>query len=245
MTHIAKAASKQRKLVFVVVAIVVLVLAAFSIYTTKRSSRIAAGKDALFKARQLLETELAAVSSAMKPPAPVAVKADPKKPAAPETPFSIDAVRFDVTAKLPKSIPAFEAVAKEYDGTPPGYDAKIEVAHLYYDHGMKSEDFAISAKWFESASANAPETSATVAALHGLGYAEEAAGNCDGAVKTFDRALNYGNTLQQLDLLKAQARCYETLKNTASAKTAYGKIASMFPNTDSARYAQNKLTALK
>lgn len=247
VTQLAKNASKQKKLVGIGAVILAAVLVAATIYLTKRAERISAGKDALFKARLTLENELVAVATALKPPAPKPAKVDPKAPPAPEAPVSataVEGVPFDVSAKLAQSIPALEAVARDYDGISPGFDAKMVLGSLYFQHGSKTEDFANAGKWFESAAANAPQTENTVAALYGLGYAQEAQGKCDEAVKTFDKALNYGNTLQQQDLMKSQARCYETLKDTAKAKSIYEKIVATFPTSEAARNAQNKLSAL-
>jgi len=245
VTQLAKTASKQRKLIFVGVAILVALLAAYSVYATKRSSRIGAGKDALFKARNTLETEMSALSAAMKPPSAKPAKpADPKNPTPPEPPFSLQGVKFDVGAKLPQSLSQLEAVAKDFEGVTPGFDAKMILGGLYLEHGSKAEDWAAATRWFESAASTAP-TEMTVSALLGLGYAQEASGGCAEAVKTFEKALNYGNTIEQEDLLRSQARCYETLNDPAKAKSVYERIVSLFPASESARYAQNKITSLK
>jgi len=241
VTQLAMAASKQRKLIFVGVGLVLAFLAAYSIYSGKKSSRDHAAKQAFYSARLTLDSELETVAREHQPKA-VKSKAQAKpEMEAPVDITTIEFTPFDVKEKLPNSIPALESVVKNFDGTLAGFNAKMTLGNLYFKNGNKPEDTAMAAQWFDRASSNAPKTEFTIAALSSLGYSQEAMGKCDAAIKSFDKALNYGDSVHQIDLLKSKARCFETLGDAAQAKATYEKLISIAPQSEAARYAQNKI----
>lgn len=248
MTRLATTASKQRKLIIAVAVILIAAALAASLYLTKRNAFRSQASEALFKARTTLGGEMKAVADAVKPPA--VVKADLKKDAKKDAPTpvsppaNVDFAVFDVNAKLPAGIAALEKVASEYPGTVPGFDAKMDLGGLYFDHSTGVASFEKSAHWFETAASSATSSNQTIAALYNLGYAQEALGRCADAVKTFDRALNSGSGPTLGEIYRSKARCQETLGDKTGAKETYEKIVKTLPNTEFARFAETKKASL-
>jgi TolA-binding protein len=240
MTRIATAASKQRKLVAVTGVIILAAALAVSLYLSKKSNYQGQAADALFRARSKLETEMKAVATSMNPPT-ASAKKDAKKEA--PTP-SIDYVKFSVDAKLPEGIAALKKVAESFPGTPAGFDAKMELGGLYFDHAENSTAYEQAGKWFESAAASAPSSDQTIAALYSLGFTQESLGKCADAVKTFDRAMNSGSGPLQSDILRAKARCQETVGDKVGAKATYESIIKLSPGSENARFAESKKASL-
>ncbi len=241
MTQIAMSATKQKRLLFVGVVILLAATLAASLYLTKRNAFRAQASEALFKARSTLETEMKAFATSIAPPAK---KADPKKPAAPVPPPSTDFVKFDVDTKLAGSIAALEGVAKTYPNTLAGFDAKMELGSIYFEHGEGTAAYEKALRWFESAASSAPGDEYSSTALYSQGYAQEALGQCAEAVKTFDRAVNAGAGPLLGELLRAKARCQEISGDKAGAKTTYESITKQLPNTEHARFAETKKATL-
>lgn len=245
MTQIAMSATKQKRLLFVGVVILLAATLAASLYLTKRNAFRAQASEALFKARSTLETEMKAFATSLAPPAKKAdPKADPKKAAAPVAPPSTDFVKFDVDTKLGGAIAALEGVAKTYPNTLAGFDAKMELGSIYFEHGEGAGAYEKALRWFESAASSAPGDEYSSTALYSQGYAQEALGQCAEAVKTFDRAVNAGAGPLLGELLRAKARCQETAGDKAGAKTTYETITKKLPNTEHARFAETKKASL-
>lgn len=240
MTRIATAASKQRKLVIVTGVILIAAALAASLYLSKRSTFRGQASEALFRARTKLDTEMKALATAMNPPA--AVKKDAKAPPAP--PVSIDFTKFDVDAKLPEGVSALKKVAEEYPGTLSGFDAKMELGSLYFDHAENATAYERAMSWFDAAASSAPSNEQSIAALYNLGYAQEALGRCADSVKTFDRALNSGAGAFLGEILRGKARCQEALGDKAGAKATYESLIKQAPGTEHAKFAEAKKASL-
>jgi tetratricopeptide (TPR) repeat protein len=250
MTRLATTASKQRKLVLVAAVIFVAAALAASLYLTKRNAFRAQGSEALFKARQTLNDEMKAVAQAMKPAAPAA-KVDPKKAKDAKAPAEaaasaadIQYSKFEVDEKLKGGVAALERVADEFGSTMAGFDARMQLGSLYYDHATSPAAYEKAAQWFEKASASAPSREQGASALYSLGYAQESLGRCGDAVKTFDRALASGASYVLGDLLRAQGRCYVTLGDKENAKRSYDRLIKEMPNSDDSRFAESRKAAL-
>lgn len=240
MTRIATTASKQRKLVIAVAVIALAAVLAASLYLTKRHAFRAEASEALFKARNTLGGEMKILADAVKPVVPA--KKDSKAPVVP--PATVDFAVFDVNAKLPNGVAALEKVASDFPGTVSGFDAKMDLGGLYFDHSTGVASFEKAAQWFENAASSAPSSTQTIAALYNLGYAQEALGRCGDSVKTFDRALNSGSGPLLGEIYRSKARCQETLGDKTGAKETYEKIVKTLPNTEAARFAETKKAAL-
>lgn len=247
MTRIATVASKQRKLVIVTGVILLAAALAASLYLAKRNTFRSQGAEALFKARTKVSAELTAIADAMKPAAAPA-KIDPKtkKPIAAPAPAApaIDFVKFDVDAKLKEGVPALTKVAEDFAGTLAGFDAKMQLGSLYYDHAENPAAYEKALHWFESAASAAPGADQSAAALYNVGYAQEALGRCADAVKTFDRAVNAGSGPFLGEILTGKARCQEATGDKAGAKATYESIVKQLPGSEAAKLAETKKAAL-
>jgi TolA-binding protein len=246
MTRIATTASKQRKLVVLGGVIFIAAALAASLYLTKRNAFRAHGSEALFKARATLAAEMKVIANSLKPPAKPEVKGAKKdaKAEKPEAAPNVDFVKFEVDEKLKGGVAALERVSEEYASTLAGFDARMQLGSLYYDHATGPAAYEKAATWFAKAADGAPSSEQAASALYSLGYAQESLGKCGDAVKTFDRALNSGATYVLADLLRAQARCYETLGDKENAKKSYERLAKSLPNTEDAKFAEMKKAAL-
>jgi len=240
MTRIATTASKQKKAVVVAMVILLAATLAASLYLNKRNTFRTQASEALFKARQSLETEMKAYADSVKPAEKKTDKKTEKPTAAPDLTFA----KFDVDTVLKTGVSGLEKVADEFSGTQAGFDAKMELGGLYFDHSANAAGFGKSSEWFDRAAGSAPTNEQSITALYNLGYAQEALGRCVDSVKTFDRALNSGSGPFQAELLRAKARCQETLGDKAAAKTTYENMIKTFPNTESARFAEMKKASL-
>lgn len=240
MTRIATSASKQKKAVIVAMVILLAATLAASLYLNKRNTFRAQAAEALFKARQSLATEMKAYSDSIKPAEKKTDKKTDKAPAAPDMTFA----KFDVDTVLKSGISGLEKVAEEFSGTQAGFDAKMELGGIYFDHSTGSAAFGKASEWFDRAASSAPTNEQSITALYNLGYAQEALGRCADSVKTFDRALNSGSGPFQAELFRAKARCQETLGDKAAAKTTYENMIKTFPNSESARFAEMKKASL-
>jgi TolA-binding protein len=247
MTRIATTASKQRKLVALGGVIFIAAALAASLYLTKRNAFRAQGSEALFKARATLAAEMKVIADSLKPPAkPEAkgAKKDAKAADKPEAGPNVDFAKFEVDEKLKGGVAALERVSEEYSSTLAGFDARMQLGSLYYDHATSPAAYEKAATWFAKAADGAPSSEQAASALYSLGYAQESLGKCGEAVKTFDRALNSGATYILGDLLRAQGRCYETLGDKENAKKAYERLAKSLPNTEDAKFAEMKKASL-
>jgi tetratricopeptide (TPR) repeat protein len=244
MTRIATTASKQRKLVAVGGVIFIAAALAASLYLTKRNAYRAQASEALFKARTTLTAEMKSVADSLKPPAKPEAKGAKKEAAKPDVGANIEFAKFEVDEKLKGGVTALERVAEEFSSTLAGFDARMQLGSLYFDHATGPAAYEKAATWFEKAANGAPSSEQAASALYSLGYAQESLGRCGDAVKTFDRALNSGATYVLGDLLRAQARCYETLGDKENAKKSYDRLAKSLPNTEDAKFAEMKKASL-
>jgi tetratricopeptide (TPR) repeat protein len=245
MTRIATIASKQRKLVIVAGVILVAAALAASLYLTKRNSFRRQASEALFRARTTLEGELKIIADATKPPEAAAKDAKGKaKPKAPPAEPDIEFTKFDVDTKLKNGIAALTKVSEDFTGTLAGFDAKMQLGSLYYDHAENAAGYEHALQWFNSAATAAPANDQSVAALYNLGFAQEALNRCADAIKTFDRALTAGAGPFQGELLRGKARCQEALGDKVGAKTTYDTILLQLPNTEDAKFAEAKKASL-
>lgn len=252
MTQVANLANKQKKTILMLLTAIVAVAAAYGIYVGRKVEYHAAGSEALFHAREVFGKEMSAVLDSLKPKSVLeaekaAEKADKKKTAkvTPTEEWNPAEAKFDVSSQLKAGLAAMDLVASKYDGTLAAFEARLLVGNAYYDHGGDAASLKKAYEYYKMAADKAPGTEQSIAGLYAAGYAQEAMGNCADAVKTFDQALNYGKSIHQADLLKAQARCYTTLGNKADAARVYDKLALLFPGSETSRYAQAKKADLK
>ena len=240
MTHIATTANKQRKLLIVGGVVVLAATLAASLYLSKRNTFRAAAADALFHARSKLADEMKALA-----PAPAPIEKDAKGKAKPAAPVpSMEFAKFDVDSKLKEGVAALQKVAEDFPATLAGYDSKMELGALYFDHAENPAAYERALRWFEAAGSSASTTDQTIASLYSLGYTQEALDRCADAVKTFDRALNSGSGPFLGELLRAKGRCQEKLADKAGAKATYDSLIKQLPGTEHAKFAEMKKASL-
>lgn len=243
MTRMATTAAKQKKLVAVTIVILLAATLAASLYLNKRNAFRVQASEALFKARQALSVEMKSYAESLKPVVKPAAKKGEKEKAIAALP-NIEFVKFDVDAQLKTGIAALEKVAAEFPGTQPGFDAKMQLGSLYFDHATSPAAYGVASQWFEKAAATAPSNEQSITALYNLAYAQEALGRCADSVKTFDRALNSGSGPLLAELLRGKARCQETLGDKVAAKATYENMIKLLPNTEAAKFAEMKKASL-
>lgn len=242
MTQVANVANKQKRMILMILTGIFAVAAAYGIHMTRKSEHQAAGAEALYKARTIFGKEVESALETLRPK----TKAPAKKGApTPLDDWNPAEAKFDVATLVKSGIGAMEQVASNFDGTLAAFEARLLVGNLFYDHDSSPENFKKAYAYYKAAADRAPGNDQAIAGLYAAGFAQEALGNCADAVKTFDQALNYGKSMHQADLLKAQARCYETLGKKEDAIRSYEKLISVFPNSEHSRFAQTKKADLK
>ncbi len=199
----------------------------------------------LFLARKTLSEELKAVAQA-KASNPLAgakkdAKPDAKKDAKDVAPVSEESVRFDrfdVDAKLPKSVKELQALASgPYANTRAAYEAKLVLGNLYFEHG----DSVRAAQTFGSAVASAPTSQEKAMAYSAQGHSFENAGKFAEALDAYGKALAIVKDSQAIqgELMLAQARSHELLKDIAKARAVYDQILSQMPTSEYAKTAES------
>lgn len=222
--------SHSRGLMIVLGGILAVMLVAVMIMSQKeRVSSEARGQ--LFLAQKQYDTELKALMPpAPKPPDTKDPKAKPPAPPVDDTEFK----PFDVAAKMPGSVKAYQAVITQFPGTRAAYDAQMALGHLYLQHGQA----APAEELFGKATQASPRGVERALSFLALGYAQEATGKLKESIDAFTTALNTGEDVAKGDSLMGIARAYEGLHDLANARTTYDKVIAQLPNTEYARNAE-------
>jgi tetratricopeptide (TPR) repeat protein len=215
---------------------VIVVIAALGIATAVshlRSEKAKVAREAYYVATQAYEQELKALTPT---PAPTPVPSKDKKaapvPAAPKD--EVEYQQMDVAKSFPKTLAALDSVLTNHKGTLAAFQAEMLYGNLYMDHGSA----ASAVPHYAAAVTQAPEALEKMSALFSLAEAQESSNQCADAVKSIDQALATGVATLKGDLLVTQARCYETLKDSAQAKKVYDRIVMELPNTPFAKIAE-------
>jgi TolA-binding protein len=193
----------------------------------------------LFIAQKKYETELKALA----PPAPkpetkdAAKDAKEKKTPPPAPPVPLDDTEFknfDVSAKLPGTVKAYQHVIEAYPDTRAAYDARMALGHLYLEHGQA----AAAEGWFAQASTSSPRGLERALSFLALGYAREGQGKFKEAIESFTSSMSANEDATKGDALMGIARSYEGLHDSTNARATYEKIVSQLPNSEQARDAE-------
>lgn len=219
-------------------------------WSTHRDSMQEKGRDALYVAQKTIDTDLTAIAQAKKPAVAPKVVPAAKNPAeqraadqkaaeelaatAKTDLQSMSFEKLDVDAKLAKGVQELTQVANTYSGSRVGYEAKLSLGDLYFNHG----DAAKATPWYQGAVADAPALSDKAIALYALGYSLESAGKPADAVTQYQNALNLGDAGLKGDLLLATGRCYELLNDKAKARSQYDQVISQLSNTSYSKSAE-------
>ena len=235
--------SKNRGATIGLVVTVIAVGAAGTWLSSRNDAKSEDAYNQLFLARKTVSEELKALAQAKTPEAKTDAKtrkdtSKDVKTAAPATEESVRYDRFDVDAKLPKSVKELQALASgPYSNTRAAYEAKLVLGNLYFDHG----DSARAAQAFAGAVASAPTAQEKAMAYSAQGRALENATKYAEALDAYGKAIAIVKDSQAIqgELMLAQARCHELLKDTVKARAVYDQILSQMPASEYAKTAES------
>jgi len=127
-----------------------------------------------------------------------------------------------VQAKDYKSaISLLQDIPEKFPNSRAAYETNLHIADLYVE--MKDPAKAIA--HYAKAEQQAPDSFSKILATYSKAIAEEVAGQFDQAVKSLDFALQMkGSEFLKPEILMAQARSYEALKNFSKAAEIYKTI---------------------
>ena len=224
--------------VMVSIGVGVLVVAGAIGFSLSHSEKLSSeAKDALFQANKLEQADLKALDASLNPAPKEAPKAKQPAKAAETKKLSADFAKVDVDAKFGDAIKAYQGVIDKYGKTRAGYEARLAIGNLFYNHGDASKAI----NWFEQAAQNAPDGLERAISTGSLGYAQEASGKAADAVQSYEKALALaGNENPGLrgDLMMATARVHQSMGDAAKAKQDYELVTRELPNTEYAKTAE-------
>jgi len=214
----------------------VLVVGAVVLVQGKQEGRGEAAKSALFMAQRSLETELKAVAATLpQPEKPDAKKAKKPGEAPPASPTETAAtMKLDVDAKFPSTVQKLSQLDQQFNGTRAAQEARMLLGDLYYRHGHPAK----ATEWYQKAVQAASSGMDKALAYSAMGYALENSGKAAEAITAFEKAASTGEGSVKGDALLAIARCYETLKDSAKARSTYDQVLSQLPSTEYAKSAE-------
>lgn len=119
----------------------------------------------------------------------------------------------------------FEPVFEKFPGSRAAYEAALQLGDMWMDAGSYAE----AVKRYDQAVGLAKDSFSTLLARYNLGIARESAGQYQEAVNDYDQALKVkGADFLRPEILMAQARCYESLKQGDKAAQVYQEIQAKF-----------------
>ena len=220
--------------ILVILGVLIAVAVIGAIVSNQKAKTATEARDAFYSAKQALDLE----SKALTPPKAAEPEATgknaKKKTEAPPAQDTAAYKKVDVDQAFSKTIPALRKVIALYPGTLSAFEAQMTIGNLYADHGQTGNAI----QPYTTAADMAPRALEKMAALAALAQAQENVGKCPDALQSLERAINLGVGALKGDLLVAKARCYETLGNSAQAKTTYDQILKDLPGTPFARLAE-------
>jgi predicted negative regulator of RcsB-dependent stress response len=132
--------------------------------------------------------------------------------------------------KQNKPVEAEKALQPLFDQFPQSraaYEATLQLGDMW----MEQKSFAEAVKRYEKAVAMAHDPFSRLLANYNLGIAQEAAGQYQEAVASYGNAISVSDSdFLQPEIMLAQARCYEALKQVAKAVDLYKEIQAKFAN---------------
>ena len=141
-----------------------------------------------------------------------------------------------------EALPAFTAIISAEPGSGAASIARLYAADLSRRAG---DDAAAEKLYSDYLSAAAPDDAARFVALEGAGYAAEAQGNHDRAIKHFSALLELPGTFYHDRAHMHLGRLYEQKDDKAKALEAYKKIVEDFPESKVLADAKKRVEALE
>jgi tetratricopeptide (TPR) repeat protein len=145
--------------------------------------------------------------------------------------------KFDVQARYGAGVGALKAVAEKYVSLRPGFEARIALGGLYFDHG----DLGQALVHYESASKNAPSRLDQGVALNLLAAVYESQGKTAEALAIFEKGVATGEPAVQGEALLGVARTAQLQGNSDRARSALEQIKKQFKDSSIASRAENLL----
>ena len=128
--------------------------------------------------------------------------------------------------KITQAAEKYLAVAQKYVRTYAGFEALLAAADLLVEN--KSYPDAI--KNYDAAATRAPDNFSKLLALYSKGIAQENSGAQQDALKSYEVAIATSNSdYLKPELLMAEARCYESLKDFKKAGEIYKSVQDKYP----------------
>jgi len=205
---------------------------------SQRDAKIEKGRTALYSARKTYAEEMKGLEATLAPQS-ASQDSKAKKPATP--PEAIDFQAFDVDAKLAQAVTALETVAKDFEGTLPGFEAMMALGGIYFDHGNSEK----SRGWFEKAEKNAPGSRDRGFAALNVAYTFENTAQPELAIQWFQRSLQTNDEAYAADASFGIARNQIALGKGEKALEIYDSLISKHPNTEISKSAQTLKSLVK
>jgi len=134
---------------------------------------------------------------------------------------------FVAEKNLPEAEKSFQSLLEKFPKSRAAYEAHLQIGDLLMEAGNPVEAM----KRYEQAASIAGDSFSKLLARYNLGIAREQAGQFQEAVASYDDALKMeGSDFLKPEILMAQARCFEALKQVAKAIEIYQAIQKDFAN---------------
>jgi|GEM_PF-4515258 len=236
-----------------------------SLWSSHRDTRLKAGSDALFLAQKELNdtyiksarTALGLAAEAPKPAAPrndgkkltdeekaaEKAKREAEQAEATKVGAELEKVRtatVDVDAVYAAQVKKLREVIAQYSGTRPGFEARMTLGGIYFDHGAPAK----AVTEYEGAANSAPTGLDKGLAWNLVGVARESGGQHKEAMDAFEKAVSSGESVVQMDALFGVARTARKLDNTRRAREALEQVKKQFADSAEASRADGLLAEL-
>lgn len=129
--------------------------------------------------------------------------------------------------KVAEAASSLQPLFDQYPKSRSAFEASLQIGDMW----MEQQSFAEAVKSYERAVVLARDSFSRILAQYNLGVAQEAAGQFQAAVTSYDNALaTKGSDFLQPEIMLAQARCFEALSQVAKAVDLYKQIQAKFAN---------------
>jgi tetratricopeptide (TPR) repeat protein len=199
----------EKKLVWVLVAFLFLMLGAFGLYSNHREEQSRIAYDMLHRAGVLLEKKIQSSSTQEKK--------------------NLDTKEIDL--RFAEAITLFKDIYIQFKKTRPAFDACLKLGKLYLDEFQ----FVLATEWYEKALKIAPNRTEKAWVFFSLAYAHEGVENFSESVRFLNQALDLGEESLRGEMLVALFRNYRLLKDQKQAKIIYEKITGEFRGSEYAK----------
>jgi TolA-binding protein len=149
-----------------------------------------------------------------------------------------------VAKHLDEAEKSFDRLLADYPNSRAAYEAELQIGDVW----MEAKNFDKATAHYEKASQLGKDSFSKLLALYNLGIAQESAGKFSEAVATYEQTIKAeGSDFLRPEVLMAQARCYEALKENQKAievyKTVQEKFATRTYYSSAASAFEKQLTA--